>query len=152
MDLKNFIKSLSILHLLLLGVLVIITIWVIYKVNSFNSNTVIEGMLLYVVPLFAMVGYFGSQWIFKKMISSIQIATKLEDKLRKYKSALQLKYTFIEIPAFIGLFAYNTSGNALPLVISICLIAYLAVQRPNKEHIIKSIPLTNDEQEKIQLA
>ncbi|MDF4203215.1 hypothetical protein PXD56_09625 [Maribacter sp. SA7] len=152
MDLKNFIKSLSILHLLLLGVLVIITIWVIYKVNSFNSNTAIEGMLLYVVPLFAMVGYFGSQWIFKKMISSIQIATKLEDKLRKYKSALQLKYTFIEIPAFIGLFAYNTSGNALPLVISICLIAYLAVQRPNKEHIIKSIPVTEDEQEKIQLA
>ncbi|WP_405415052.1 hypothetical protein [Maribacter sp. Asnod1-A12] len=152
MDLKNFIKSLSIVHLLLLGVLVVITIWVIYKVNSFNSNTTIEGMLLYVVPLFAMVGYFGSQWIFKKMISSIQIESSLEDKLRKYKSALQLKYTLIEIPAFIGLFAYNNSGNALPLVISICLIAYLAVQRPNKGNIIKSVPLTSAEQAKIEKA
>jgi len=152
MDLKNFIKSLSIVHLLLLGVLVVITIWVIFKVNSFNSNNTIEGMLLYVVPLFAMVGYFGSQWIFKKMISSIQIESDLEDKLRKYKSALQLKYTLIEIPAFIGLFAYNNSGNALPLVISICLIAYLAVQRPNKGNIIKSVPLTSDEQAKIEKA
>lgn len=152
MDLKNFIRSLSILHLLLLCVLVVITIWVVYQINSFNSNTAIEGVLLYLVPLFAMVGYFGSQWIFKKMISNIQIQTKLEDKLRKYKSAIQLKYTFIEIPAFVGLFAYNNTGNALPLVISICLIAYLAVQRPNKDNIIKSIPLTNDEVAEIQQA
>ncbi|MDP5062750.1 MAG: hypothetical protein NWP64_12585, partial [Maribacter sp.] len=100
----------------------------------------------------SIIGYFGSQWIFKKMISKIQLNTRLEDKLKKYQSALHIKYALIEMPAFIGLFAYYNTGNALPLVISICLLAYLAVQRPNKDNIIKNVPLTSEEQSQIQSA
>ncbi|WP_324027606.1 hypothetical protein QSV08_06545 [Maribacter sp. BPC-D8] len=152
MELKNFIKSLSIMHLFLLVGLSIFTIWVIFQINTFNTDSNGESMFLYAVPIFAMIGYFGSQWIFKKMTSKIQLSTRLEDKLKKYQSALHIKYALIEMPAFIGLFAYYNTGNALPLVISICLLAYLAVQRPNKNHIIKNVPLTVEEQNQIQQA
>ena len=150
MELKNFIKSLSIMHLFLLGGLIIFTVWVILQINTFNTSTNGQGPFLYVVPVFAMLGYFGSQWIFKKMTSKIKMDIKFEEKLKKYQSALHLKYALIEMPAFIGLFAYYNTGNALPLVISICLLAYLAVQRPNKDNIINSIPLTPDEKNQIQ--
>ncbi|MDO6473181.1 hypothetical protein [Maribacter sp. 1_MG-2023] len=152
MELKNFIKSLSIMHLFLLIGLSIFTIWVIFQINTFNTDSNAGSVFLYAVPLFAMLGYFGSQWVFKKMTSKIQLKTRLEDKLKKYQSALHIKYALIEMPAFIGLFAYYNTGNALPLVISICLLAYLAVQRPNKDHIIKNVPLTGEEQSQIQQA
>ncbi|WP_339725911.1 hypothetical protein [Maribacter stanieri] len=150
MELKNFIKSLSIMHLFLLGGLIIFTVWVILQINTFNTSTNGQGPFLYAVPVFAMLGYFGSQWIFKKMTSKIKMDIKFEEKLKKYQSALHLKYALIEMPAFIGLFAYYNTGNALPLVISICLLAYLAVQRPNKDNIINSVPLTPDEKKQIQ--
>lgn len=152
MELKNFIKSLSIMHLFLLAGLSIFTIWVIFQINTFNTSSNGESIFLYAVPVFAMLGYFGSQWVFKKLTSKIQLSIRLEEKLKKYQSALHLKYALIEIPAFIGLFAYYNTGNALPLVISICLLAYLAVQRPNKDNIIKYVPLKPEEQIQIQQA
>jgi len=150
MELKNFIKSLSIMHLFLLAGLSIFTIWVIFQINSFNTSTNGEGLYLYIVPVVAILGYFGSQLVFKKLTTNIKLNLRLEEKLKKYQSALHIKYALIEVPAFLGLFTYYNTGNALPLVISICLLAYLAVQRPNKENIIRSIPLTPEEQAQIQ--
>jgi len=150
MELKNFIKSLSIMHLILVAGLSIFTIWVIVQINSFNSSTKGEDLHLFIVPILALFGYFGSQLIFKKMMSKIKFTQQLEEKLKKYQSALLIKYALIEVPAFIGLYVYYNSGNALPLVISICLLAYLFVQKPNKNNIIKSIPLTQDEKTQIQ--
>jgi hypothetical protein len=152
MEIKNFLKSLSVMHLLLVVGLSLFTIWVIFQVNSFNTSTNGEGTYLYLIPVFALLGYFGSQIIFKKMTSKIDLNLKLEEKLKKYQTALHLKFALIEIPSFLGLFTYFNSGNALPLVISICLLAYLAVQRPNKENIINNIPLSTDEKTQIQKA
>lgn len=140
------------MHLFLLIGLSIFTIWVIFQINTFNTDSNGESIFLYAVPVISIIGYFGSQWVFKKMTAKIQLNTRLEDKLKKYQSALHIKYALIEMPAFIGLFAYYKTGNALPLVISICLLAYLAVQRPNKDHIIKNVPLTSEEQSQIQSA
>ncbi|TLP79622.1 hypothetical protein ES765_10270 [Maribacter sp. ACAM166] len=138
------------MHLFLVAGLSIFTIWVIFQINSFNTSTTGENLYLFVVPIFALLGYFGSQLIFKKMISKIKLPERLDKKLKKYQSALHLKYVLIEVPAFVGLYVYYNSGNALPLVISICLLAYLFVQKPNKGNIIKSIPLTQNEITEIQ--
>jgi NAD/NADP transhydrogenase beta subunit len=150
MEIKNFIKSLSVMHFFLVGGLSIFTIWVIIQINSFNTSTEGDNLYLFIVPIIAILGYFGSQVIFKKITSKIDINTRLEEKLKKYQSALHLKYALIEVPSFLGLFAYYSTGNALPLVISICLLAYLFVQRPTKENIVKCVPLSQDEKNKIQ--
>lgn len=150
MELKKFIKGLSIMHLFLVAGLSIFTIWIILQINSFNTSTNGENLYLVMVPILALLGYFGSQWVFKKMTSKIKVTEHLEEKLKKYQSALHLKYALIEVPAFVGLYVYYSSGNALPLVITICLLAYLFVQKPNKENIIKSITLTQDEKNQIQ--
>lgn len=150
MELKNFIKSLKIMHLFLVAGLSIFTIWVILQINSFNTSTNGDNVYLYLVPVLALLGYFGSQLIFKKMTARIKLESQLTDKLKKYQSALHLKYALIEIPAFLGLFVYFNTGNALPVVISICLLAYLFVQKPNKENIVNSLPLTSEEKTLVQ--
>ncbi len=145
MELKNFIKSLKTMHLFLVAGLSIFTIWVIFQINSFNTSTNGDNVYLYLVPVLALLGYFGSQLIFKKMTTRIKLESQLADKLKKYQSALHLKYALIEIPAFLGLFVYFNTGNALPVLISVCLLVYLFVQKPNKENIVNSLPLTSEE-------
>jgi hypothetical protein len=150
MEIKNFIKSLKVMHLFLVAGLSIFTIWVIIQINSFNTSSNSDNVYLYLVPVLALLGYFGSQLIFKKMTARIKLESQLADKLKKYQFALHLKYALIEIPAFLGLFVYYSTGNALPVVISICLLAYLFVQKPNKENIVNNVPLSLEEKNLVQ--
>lgn len=150
MDLKHYIKNLSIIHICLVAGLAIFIAFVLFQNKGFNSFTNENNVLLYIVPVAAILGYLGSQFLFKKMTDTIKRTEPLINKLAKYQTALITKMALIEGPAFLGLYVYSISGNALPLVIALCLLAYLIVQRPNKNSIFKSIPLTQEEIQLIQ--
>lgn len=117
--------------------------------NGFNTDLSTNRTLLYLVPVLALLGYFGSQFLFKKMISDTQLSDSLEIKLKKFQSASHIKYIIIEAPAFLALFVYYVTGNTLPLVIAGCLLAYLLVQRPTKEKVLESLPLNAEEKRTI---
>lgn len=147
MEIKSFLKTLSIMHLSLVVGLVIFTLIAIAQGKGFNTDTDQSNTLLYLVPILALLGYFGSKYLFKKMLSDIKESDALVEKLKKFQSASHVKYALIEAPAFFALYVYYYSGNALPLVIAICLSAYLFVQKPNKEAIKRELPLSRAEQE-----
>lgn len=149
MDIKNFIRTLSTMHIFLVAGLFLFSVFAYLQVSDFNTNTEGLGLFLFIVPVLALMGYFGSQILFKKQMSKLTMQYSLEMKLQKYKSATNLKYILIEAPAFIGIFIYMNSGNALPFVISICLFAYLVSQRPTKQHIIQNLPLSKGEIERL---
>lgn len=150
MDIKAFLKALSFMHISLVTGLGIFTLIAVSQGKGFNTSTDAANPLLYLVPVAALLGYFGSQVVFKKILSKVSLTDNLESKLKKYQSASHLKYILIEAPAFLSLFVYYGTGNALPLIIAICLLAYLIVQRPNKTKILEILPLTNEEQNKFQ--
>lgn len=145
MDVKNYIKTLSIMHIFLVVGLFLFCVFAYMQVSGFNTNTKGLGLFLFIVPALALLGYFGSQILFKKQLAKLKKEDSLETKLQRYKSASNIKYMLIEAPAFIGIFIYMNSGNALPFVISVCLFAYLVSQRPTKQHIIQNLPLAKKE-------
>jgi uncharacterized membrane protein len=145
MEVKAYLKALSILHWSLVGGLALFVIFAVTKVNRFTADVNGGNIILYAVPVVALLGYFGSQLLFKKQMVGIEANASLEEKLKKFQSAAHVSYLLIEAPAFLALFAYYTSGNALPLVIAICLLLYLIAQRPSKEKIKKSLPLSASE-------
>ena len=149
MEIKTFLKTLSFMHIALVIGLTIFTILAIVQNGEFNTETNAKNILLYLVPVTAMLGYFGSQFLFKKLLSKVSDTDSLEQKLRKYQSASHLKYMLIEAPAFFALFVYYTSGNALPLIIAICLLVYLFVQKPSKQKIRTELPLNSAEERKL---
>lgn len=149
MEIKTFLKTLSFMHIALVIGLTIFTILAIVQNGEFNTETNAKNILLYLVPVTAMLGYFGSQFLFKKLLSKVSDTDSLEQKLRKYQSASHLKYMLIEAPAFFALFVYYTSGNALPLIIAICLLVYLFVQKPSKQKIRTELPLNSEEERKL---
>lgn len=137
------------MHLSLVIGLSIFTILAISQGKGFNTSTDGSDMLLFAVPVVALLGYFGSKFLFKKMISSLNENDSLETKLKKFQSASHIKYALIEVPALFALFMYYNSGNALPLVIAICLLAYLFVQKPNKNSLFKELPLNKEEKKEL---
>jgi hypothetical protein len=145
MEVKTYLKTLAFLHLSLVAGLIILMLFAISTVNAFNTAVNEGDALLYLVPIIALLGYFGSQFLFKKQTLKIKSSEHLHEKLKKFQSASHIKYFLIEAPAFLALFAYYKSGNALPLVIAICLLLYLIAQRPSKENVKRILPLTADE-------
>lgn len=146
-EVKTFLKRLSLIHLaLVIGVSVFLIISYL-QLQEFNSDLENGDPLLYIVPVFALMGYFGSQFFMKKSLSQLDKERGLMEKLHKYQNACILQYTMLEGPALLSIVAYLKTGNALPLVIAVCLILYLAVQRPNKEKVMMTIPLRREEKD-----
>ncbi|WP_396637951.1 hypothetical protein [Maribacter sp. R77961] len=150
MEIKTFLKTLSFMHLALVIGLSIFTVLAFTQNKGFNTETGRENMLLYVVPIAALLGYFGSQLLFKKLLLKISDTDSLEEKLKKYQSASHIKYALIEAPAFLALFVYYNSGNALPMVIAVCLLVYLFVQKPSKQKILLEVPFSDEERKRLE--
>lgn len=146
MQLKSFLKTLTIIHTALCAGLILFTIFAYSQNGNFTARMDQQAIFIYVVPIVAAAGYFLSQLLFKKQIQAISREEQLSVKLGKYQSASLIKYALLEGPGFLALIAYFWSGNALHLVIAIALVAYLLVQRPTAEKIKKGLPLTLEEQ------
>ncbi|WP_291867459.1 hypothetical protein [Maribacter sp.] len=149
---KSFLKTLSFLHLSLVIGLILFAGIAYSQSNSITVEPAPKSFFLYLVPIVAIIGYFGSQFVFKKMLLTIKLNTTLEEKLKKYKSASHIKFFLIEIPALVSIYAFYTTNNALPLVIAVCLIAYLYVQKPSLDKIKTELALHSDEIQQLQNA
>ena len=145
MNVQRYIQTLKLIHVSLVVGLAIFSVFAFMQNKDFNADINTNSTLLYIVPIAALIGYFGSQLFFRKMLSNVQTSDSLQPKLNKYQTASIIKYALIEGPAFIALFVYYTTGSALPLVIALCLLAYLFVQKPTKDKIMNSLDLTSDQ-------
>jgi len=141
---KSFLRTLTIIHRAACIGLIIFTI-VVYMQNGRFEASMHNDIFVFVIPIVAMVGYFASTWVYQNLIQNLPKTEGLSKKLQRYCVALLIKYAIIEASAFLALFAYYYSGNAIHLVIALCLIVYLFFQRPTKEKLNQEIPLNLEE-------
>jgi hypothetical protein len=143
---ESFLRTLTVIHTVLLVGLVAFALFCYYRIGSFTAPMYEGDIFIYVVPVVAAAGYFLSQYVFRKQLQSIPEKETLTAKLEKYKAVILIKFALLVGLGFLALIAYYLSGNALHLVIAITLIAYLFVQRPTAGKITKDLPLTLEEQ------
>ncbi len=147
MSQDNFARTLSIIHSSLLLGLVIFAGFVFWHNPNFTPDMNSNDIFIYLVPLTAVAGYFGSNYVFQNSIQTIDGKDGLQDKLNGYQVASILKYMLIEGPAILALFAYYLNSNALHLVVACCLIIYLFSLRPTKKKIIDDLKLSVKQQD-----
>lgn len=144
MQSKSFLRTLTIVHAALcIGL-------IFFSVIAFTQNCAFEAsvdndIFIFIVPIVAMVGYFGSKWVYQNLIQNLPESDELSKKLQRYYTATIIKYAIIEAGAFLALFAYYFNGTAMHLVIALCLMLYLVFQRPTKEKLLEELPLNLDE-------
>jgi len=143
---KSFMRILSLIYIaMMLGLLFFIVLSYSQGGNpiGFSDN---GDLWLYVVPLIAMISYFGGDFIFNRTLSNIAEKSSLKQKLTHYLRASIIRYAFLEGAAFIGVIAYRENHNIFYLVIVASLILYLIKLRPTKEGIIRDFGLEGKDQ------
>lgn len=146
MDIRIFLKKLSVLHISLCIGLTAIGLFVFWQNRAFTARMDSGNLLIYIVPIFGAGGYFVSQFLFRKRVQLIQASLTLPTKLAQYQKATIIKYALLEGPAILAFVAYYFTGNAMHLVIGVFLLIYLFVQRPTISKVIQDLPLTFEEQ------
>jgi hypothetical protein len=145
---KTFLKRLQIIHWCFVTALLGCTIFVYTGSTGFRVGAMgVKDVFLFLVPLVALFGYFGSQLVFRNQLRLISLTETIDIKLSKYRKASLIKYTLLEIPTFLALYAFYTTNIALYFVIALCLIAYLFVQGPKKSRLVNEVPLRLEEKE-----
>lgn len=141
-----FLKTLKLIHMALVVGLVLFAGFAYVQIGGFAIASTEISFMVYLVPTIAVAGYFGSKYIFGRQIQKILRETPLSEKLQQYFSAAIIQYAVIEGPGFLALLAYFTSGNALFLVIAICLIVYLYTRKPTYQKLKNELQLSYAEQ------
>ena len=139
---SSFFKTLSIIHLALVGGIIAFGTFKYLNNGTFIANADPNDVFIYVVPIVGAFGYFMSQFMFKKQLQAIKKTDSLLLKMQKYQAATIVKYALIEGPAFLAIIAYGFNGNALFLVIAIFLVVYLFMQKPSQRKFLEEVPLT----------
>jgi hypothetical protein len=143
---KMTLNRLRIIHLALMAGMCILTIFV-YKVQQ-NPQTSAPGsssFYVYLVPLFALAGYFSGLFVFKWLISPLTSDLDLAVRLARYQSASLLQYTCVEIPALLALFAYLSEGHIFYVAIAGIVLLYFFALRPTHNKMLRKIPLSAEE-------
>lgn len=142
---RNFLKTLSFLHLALCIGLAAFAFFAFWKNGSFKALLDYGNVLIYIVPILGAIGYFLSQYIYDNLVRKIDADKPLTTKLGRFMTASIIKYALLEGAAFLAFLSYLFSGNAMFFVIGLFLLVYLYFQRPTKTKVMDEIPLTFEE-------
>jgi len=144
------LKTLTLIHAaLVFGLVAFGAVSYFYGVGFIGQFEVTGDLFIYLIPILAMLGYFGSKIIFKNRLAAIKASDPLSSKLVNYQSASIVKYAFIKGPAILAFFIFMGNGYTLYFSIAVCLVLYLAVQRPTKDKLIQDLNLSPKEQREL---
>lgn len=143
---KSFIKILSIIHGSLCIGLAVFGAFTYLQNGRFTIGSGANDVFIYIVPILAMAGYFGSKFVYQNLIRNLTEEESLAKKLQRYQLASIIQYALIEGPSFLALFAFYYTGNAMHLVIAISLLTYLFFQRPTLKKLKGELPLSLEEE------
>lgn len=115
------------------------------RIDAMDSNR----LFIYLVPLAALLGYFGGSFVYRKMLRSLRQNDPLQVRMLRFQSASLLHYACLEVAALVALYAYLSEGYVLHLLIAALLIFYLISRRPSLKTLRNSIPLQEHEEQKI---
>jgi hypothetical protein len=101
---------------------------------------------VYLVPLLALAGYFAGLYIFNWLLTPLTPERELGIRLARYQSACLLRYSCLEVPALLALFAYIAEGYVFYAAIATFLIIYLFTLRPTYVKMLRQMPLSRDEE------
>lgn len=145
---KSFLKTLTIIHASMCIGLFVFAGFAFMQTRTFTAAADGNNLFIYLIPIIAMAGYFGSKFVSQNLIRNLPKNEPLAKKLQRYQIATIVKYALLEGPAFLALGIYYLDGNALYLVVGFSLMIYLFFQRPALEKLKSELPLSlEDEKE-----
>lgn len=146
---KEYFKTLSVVHIaLIIGIVffgLITSILIISGKNSNGQEDEIFEILFYMVPIFSIIGYFGSNYFYKTKLAALRKINDLKIKMTEYRGAMIMRYAFIEGPAFFAIVAALITNNLIFLLFAAMMVLIMVLWRPTKNAIIADLELSMQE-------
>jgi len=140
----NYFKANIIIHVaMVMGLVFFLLVSFLLQKNSFGT---IGGNLsksaVYITPIIALIGLFGSASLFKRKLNGCRTKQHLNEKLTEYRSALILKFAIIEGTTFILIIFYFLTGEFIILSAAGLLIIVFTTYIPTKAKLINDLALS----------
>ena len=148
---KDFIKSLQIIHFVLLFVVVAFGAYVAISTNENLVFSYTEGKsFLYLAILIAFIGNLSSKLLYAKLIKQIPDNSDLLFKASKFSTAHIFRMAMLEFPALMCIiFAMKSNNSFYFIIVGILILMILAIY-PTKAKFQKDVTLTNKEKSMLE--
>jgi ABC-type multidrug transport system fused ATPase/permease subunit len=148
---KDFIKSLQIIHIALLGGVILFGLYVAYNAKDvlfFSSEE--DKMFLFLAIIIAFAGNLASKFLYKKMIKEISDKVDLTQKAIKFSTAHIFRMAMLEFPTFICVFFAMQTNNSFYFVLVGILVFMMIAIYPTKSKFENDVPITSKEKSMLE--
>jgi hypothetical protein len=148
---KAYFRSLRIIHFaLIFGLLLFAAIVIfLYASGSLEKDDSITDVMLIVVGIMALFGFFGNRIIFKSKLKSAKNMSELSDKMNGYRSAFVTRLAIIEGPALFSIIGYQVTGSIYFLGFTGLLIAAFLANKPSIQKACEDLELNHEDSQKL---
>ena len=148
---KDFIKTLQIIHFVLLGGVVAFALYIALTTKERMFFSYEENKpFLYLAIIISFAGNLASKFLFSKQINQIDSSATLAQKAVKYSTAHILRMAMLEFPAFMCLFFVLESNNSFYFILVGILILMMLAIYPSKNKFINDVPLSIKEKSMLE--
>ncbi len=126
-----------------------ISIYLVKFSGSSFGNTGLDGVFIYIIPLFAVSGILGSFIVFKSKLAKVKEKSDLDLKLLEYRSAQIIRWALLEGPSFFTIIAYLLTGQILYLALVAIIIVLFVLTIPNREKVESDLDLSWEEKNQL---
>lgn len=148
---KDFIKSLQIIHTVLLVSVLIFSGYVAFTVKDqlfFSYQE--DRAFLYLAIIISFIGNLSSKFLYGKLIKQISIKLDLAQKAVKYSTAHIFRIAMLEFPALMCAIFVLYSNNSFYFILVGILTLMMLVLFPTKTKFESDIPLSTKEKSMLE--
>lgn len=140
---KNIIKTLTVLYYAFIAAPLLFSFTILATIKDYKvfDQTNFETFY-YAIPFLAVGLIYIGLAIFKSQVSKIKAESSLSQKLSQFQSATIIKTALMEGPALLCVVASLLSQQLIFIIIAWCIIIFMYIVRPTKEHIINDLSLS----------
>lgn len=145
---REYFRSLQIIYYSLIFsqlIFVFVTLYLNYNQKIELSENDENDIFLYIVPAMVVGGLIGSFLLFKNRLEASKREPDLINKMVNYRSALIVRYSFLEGPSLFAIVIYLISYNIFFLALSGFIIIIFLLIKPTKDKAINDLMLSPGE-------
>jgi hypothetical protein len=149
---KGFFLVLNLIHAALISGQIFFGLIAYYLVTIgamvINPDETV-GIFRIIVPLISILSIVASYMFFRMQLNNAKSKPGLSEKLMTYRTALIVKWAFLEAPSLLAIVGYLLTGNRFFIIIAGLIIIIFLIHKPSKNTAAFELELSRNERDKI---
>ena len=152
LDLKGYFLTLTFIHAALISGQVFFGFIAYFLVSTGGITFIDEATMKIfriIVPLLTIISIGASYLFFRMQLNNAKSKQDLSEKLMTYRTALIIKWAFLETPSILAIVGYLITGNRFFIIIAGLIILVFLVNKPSRNSTAFELELSRNERGKI---